>query len=99
MTKGPNQEKLVHAKFVERAEAAKLYGKIVTEFEHRIVRWNQEDLPMPAYLRAEELADALVHLGVLGPSVLERGQGLNDQEAGQAASDSRPPLFNVGGIA
>ena len=30
-------------------------------------------------------------MGVLGSSVLEREQGLNDQEADQAASDSQPP--------
>lgn len=93
------QAKAVEAKLTERVEQAKLYSKVLLQFEDCIVRWSQEDLPMPAYLRAEELCDWLVQMGVLGPSVLERGQGLNDQEAGQAVSDSQPPPFNTGGVA
>lgn len=86
------QARAIEAKLSRRVDEAKLAADVMSRFEDCIVRWSQEDLPMPAYMRAEELVMVLTEMGVLGPSVLERGQGLNVQEAGQAASDRRPPF-------
>lgn len=63
--------------------------------EEHLVRINQENLPIPAHLQAEIMVEALVGVGVLGPYVLERGQGLNDQEVDQATSDSQPPTLKT----
>ncbi len=80
----------VHERMTRNVEAAKLDAKARLIIEDHIVRWSQENLPMPAYLQAEMLWEALCK-GVLGPYGLERAQGLNVQEAGQAASDRQPP--------
>ncbi len=59
--------------------------------EDHVVLWAQENVPMPAYLRAEMLVEALERAGVLGSYGLQREQGLNVQGGGQAPSDRRPP--------
>ena len=64
-------------------------NKALDIIEDHIVRISQENLPMPAYLQAEMMLEALER-GCVFPMSWS-GDALNDQEAGQAASDRQPP--------